>query len=154
MSAHTDNSIEIAVDIDRVWQLTNDLASWPQLFTEYASVEILDEHEGTFRFRLTMHPDENGNAWSWVSERTLDEAARRVTARRIEPGWFEYMNITWTYEVTETGTLMRWVQDFSMRSDSPLDDAAMSARINHNTTIQMAHIRDHIEKSVSLAQPA
>ena len=153
MSAHTDNSVDIAADIDDVWRLTNDLASWPELFTEYAAVQILDEHDSTFRFRLTMHPDENGNAWSWVSERTLDRAAYRVTARRIEPGWFEYMNITWTYAPSPTGTVMRWVQDFRMRPDSPLDDAAMAARINHNSTIQMAHIRDRIEQFVA-AQPA
>lgn len=149
MTGHTDNRMLIRAPFDLVWRETNDLERWPELFTEYASVEILDRSGLTFRFRLTMHPDENGNAWSWVSERTLDPSNRRVTARRIEPGWFERMDITWTYDSTEEGTVMRWVQDFRMRPDSPLDDAAMTDRINANSRIQLDHIRDEIERPAS-----
>src|SRR4028118_1935080 len=82
---HTDNSILIDADIDHVWAMTNDLRSWPDLFTEYASVEVLDSTDTYFRFRLTMHPDEQGRTWSWVSERTLDPAAREGRAPRAEP---------------------------------------------------------------------
>lgn len=144
--SRTDNAVVIAADLADVWDLTNDLARWPTLFTEYASVDILEQDGATFRFRLTMHPDENGNTWSWVSERTLDAERRTVTARRIEPGWFERMDITWTYEPVDGGTLMRWIQEFAMRADSPVDDAAMTDRINRNTSVQQAHIRDEVER--------
>jgi aromatase len=154
VSAHTDNVVHIAAPLDLVWRLTNDLGRWPQLFTEYAAVELLDRQGQTVRFRLTMHPDEQGNAWSWVSERTLDPDNRRVTARRIEPGWFEHMDITWTYEATGAGTRMRWVQDFSMRPDAPLDDAAMTRRINENSLIQMDHIRAEVERQAGSPAPA
>jgi aromatase len=154
VSAHTDNAVDIAAPLDRVWRLTNDLERWPQLFTEYAAVEVLDRQGPTVRFRLTMHPDEQGNAWSWVSERTLDPDARRVTARRLEPGWFEHMHITWTYESTGSGTRMRWVQDFSMRPDAPLDDDAMAGRINENTRIQLDHIRVEVERQAASLAPA
>ena len=30
---HTDNSIFIDADIDHVWRMTNDLTTWPDLFT-------------------------------------------------------------------------------------------------------------------------
>ncbi len=43
-AGHTDNSIYIDADIDHVWRMTNDLPSWPDLFTEYAEVEILAQH--------------------------------------------------------------------------------------------------------------
>ena len=133
MNGHTDNSIHIAAELGIVWQLTNELGRWPDLFTEYASVEILEQHGNTFRFRLTMHPDEQGNAWSWVSERTMDSARHQVTARRIELGWFG-------------GTRMRWVQDFAMNPQSPVDVAAMTARIDANTPVQMSHIRREVER--------
>lgn len=145
-AGHTDNAVVIAAPFDLVWRLTNDLERWPSLFTEYASVDVLEHRGDTWRFRLTMHADEQGNAWSWVSERTLEEAERRVTAHRVEPGWFESMDITWTYETVPTGTRMRWVQDFRMRADSPLDDAAMTERINRNSRTQLDHIRDEIER--------
>ena len=154
MSGHTENSVEVDANIDSVWRLTNELERWPVLFTEYAKMEII-EHDGPrWRFRLTMHPDPQGNVLSWLSERTLDEARHRVTARRIEPGWFESMDITWTYEDLGNRTRMTWVQDFSMRADSPFDDVAMTERINRNTAIQIAHVRDEVERLAARPVPS
>lgn len=143
---HVDNAVLINAGIDLVWEATNDVERWPELFTEYASAEILERSGDTVRFRLAMHPDENGKVWSWVSERTLDRAAHRVVARRVEPGPFEFMNIEWTYEPVGHGTRMRWVQDFRMRPDAPIDTAAMTDRINANTAIQMDVIRKKVER--------
>jgi aromatase len=149
VSGHTDNEIVIDADIEFVWTMTNDLPSWPDLFTEYASIEILERGENRFLFRLTMYPDEQGNTWSWVSERTLDPEEHRVRAHRVETGPFEYMNIEWTYEPTVTasgtGTRMRWVQDFQMKPTAPADDAWMTDNLNRKSPIQMAVIRDKVE---------
>lgn len=146
MPGHTDNSIVIDAPIDLVWSMTNDLQSWPQLFTEYSSVEILSRTGNTFKFRLTMHPDENGKVWSWVSERTMDEHSRSVLARRVEPGPFEYMNIRWTYANENGRTRMTWIQDFAMRPGAPLNDEQMTDRLNTNTPVQMNVIRQRIEQ--------
>lgn len=83
---HTDNEIKINAPMDLVWDMTNDIESWPRLFSEYSSAEILKEENGTITFRLAMHPDENGTVWSWVSERTPDPVTRTVRARRVETG--------------------------------------------------------------------
>jgi aromatase len=151
---HTDNSIVIDADLDHVWRMTNDLRSWPELFTEYSEVEVLAETGTTFRFRLKMHPDESGRVWSWVSERTLDEAAHEVVARRLEPGPFEFMDIRWSYTPEGTGTRMRWVQDFRMRPDAPVDTAGMTRRIDANSKHQMAVIRDKVEAAARSADTA
>jgi aromatase len=151
---HTDNSIVIDADLDHVWRMTNDLRSWPDLFTEYSAVEILAETGTTFRFRLKMHPDESGRVWSWVSERTLDEAAHEVVARRLEPGPFEFMDIRWSYTPEGTGTRMRWVQDFRMRPEAPVDTAGMTRRIDANSKHQMAIIRDKVEAAARSADTA
>jgi ribosome-associated toxin RatA of RatAB toxin-antitoxin module len=145
MAGHTDNSIVINASMNRVWVMTNDVASWPRLFSEYADAEILREDGDTILFRLIKHPDENGKVWSWVSERTPDIATRTVTARRVEPGPFEYMNIRWTYEQVDDGVRMRWVQDFAMKPTAPIDDAGMTAQINANTVREMARIKRIIE---------
>jgi aromatase len=144
-AGHTDNSIFIDADIEHVWRMTNDLPTWPDLFTEYSEVEVLAQSGPMFRFRLKMHPDESGRVWSWVSERTLDEAAHEVVARRLEPGPFEFMNIRWTYVPEGTGTRMRWVQDFRMRPEAPIDTEGMTQRIDANSKVQMAVIRDKVE---------
>ncbi|SCG42199.1 SRPBCC family protein [Micromonospora coxensis] len=144
---HTENSIVIAAPLPLVWDVTNDVAGWPQLFTEYAAVEILHRDGDTVRFRLTMHPDENGISWSWVSERTADPQTRQVRAHRVETGPFEYMRIHWSYTEEPEGTRMTWVQDFAMKPGAPVDDAGMTERINTNSRIQLAVIKDKIEQA-------
>ena len=144
MPGHTENEITIPAPLDLVWDITNDLEDWPRLFSEYASVEILSREGETTTFRLTMHPDENGKVWSWVSERVTDRAARTVRARRVETGPFEFMDIRWMYEEVPGGTLMRWQQEFAMKPDAPVDDDGMTQRINDNSKIQMELIRDRI----------
>ncbi|KUO15286.1 SRPBCC family protein [Streptomyces dysideae] len=146
MSEHTENTVFIDAPLELVWEMTNDVASWPDLFSEYASAEILERHGDTVRFRLTTHPDPDGKAWSWVSERTADPSSRTVRAHRVEPGAFSYMWIFWQYWAAGKGTEMRWVQDFEMKPEAPLDDAGMRERINRNSAVQMGRIKDLVER--------
>ncbi|OXM69772.1 SRPBCC family protein [Amycolatopsis vastitatis] len=145
MPGHTENTITVDAPLQLVWDMTNDVASWPELFSEYAEVEVLDRQGHTVRFRLTMKPDENGKVWSWVSERTADPVTRTVDAHRVETGPFEYMRIHWDYEETPEGVRMRWVQDFAMKPQAPVDDAGMAERINRNTPVEMDRIRKIVE---------
>ncbi len=149
MAGHTDNEITIAAPLDLVWDITNDLENWPRLFSEYASVEVLEREDDRTTFRLTMHPDDEGRVWSWVSERVVDPTARTVRAHRVEPGPFQYMRISWEYDETlaPQGTRMRWIQDFAMKPDAPVDDAGMTEIINRNSRTQLALIRDKIEQA-------
>ncbi|MEU8510698.1 SRPBCC family protein [Kitasatospora sp. NPDC048722] len=145
MPGHTDNEIVIAAPLDLVWEMTNDLENWPDLFSEYASVDVLERDGDSVRFRLTMHPDENGQVWSWVSERTTDKSSLAVRARRVEPGPFEFMEIRWEYAEVPAGTRMRWIQDFAMKPTAPVDDDGMVNHINKNSRIQMQLIREKVE---------
>ncbi|MEV6376808.1 SRPBCC family protein [Micromonospora musae] len=150
--AHTENSIVIAAPLPLVWEITNDVANWTELFTEYAVVEILHRDGDTVRFRLTMHPDENGISWSWVSERTADPKTREVHAHRVETGPFEYMRIHWRYTEEPAGTRMAWTQDFSMKPTAPVDNAGMTDRINANSAVQLAVIKERIERRVQTGE--
>ncbi|WP_316525440.1 SRPBCC family protein [Kitasatospora brasiliensis] len=146
MPGHTDNEIVITAPLDLVWEMTNDLENWPQLFSEYASVDVLEREGERVQFRLTMHPDENGQVWSWVSERTTDRDSLSVRARRVEPGPFEFMEIRWEYAQVPAGTKMRWIQDFAMKPTAPVDDEGMTSHINRNSQVQMQLIREKVEK--------
>ncbi|RKT87397.1 aromatase [Saccharopolyspora antimicrobica] len=145
MTGHTDNEIIIAAPLRLVWDRTNDVEDWPNLFSEYDSVQVLEREGDRVLFRLTMRPDSNGTVWSWVSERIADPATRTVHARRVETGPFVRMNIRWTYEEVDGGVRMRWIQDFTMKPDAPIDDAAMTERINTNSRVQMALIKKKLE---------
>ncbi|WP_406045472.1 SRPBCC family protein [Micromonospora sp. NBC_00898] len=143
---HTENSVVIDAPLPLVWRVTNDVARWTELFTEYAAVEILESTGDTVRFRLTMHPDENGISWSWVSERAAEPTTRQVRAYRVETGPFEYMRIHWRYDEVPDGTRMTWVQDFAMKPTAPVDNAGMTDRINTNSRVQLAVIKERIER--------
>ncbi|MFI7127815.1 SRPBCC family protein [Nonomuraea sp. NPDC050153] len=145
MSAHTDNAITIAAPMDLVWDMTNDIESWPGLFSEYGAAEILHRTGNTVRFRLSMHPDENGVVWSWVSDRTADPATRTARSQRVELGPFKYMFLFWEYLPAEEGVLLRWVQDFELKPGMPVDDAGMADRINANSAVQLKLIKEAIE---------
>ena len=145
MAAHTENETIIQAPFDLVWRVTNDIANWPELFSEYASADILHRDGDYVRFRLTMHPDGQGRVWSWVSERIADPRVRTAIAHRVDKGPFEYMFIRWTYEETPAGVRMHWTQDFAMAPTAPVDDATMAANINTNSTQQLRLIRDKVE---------
>lgn len=153
MAGHTDNAIVINAPMELVWSMTNDVESWPQLFSEYAAAEILFRDGDSVTFRLTLHPDEQGRVWSWVSERTPDETSRTVRAHRVETGPFEYMHIFWSYTEGDDRVRMQWVQDFRMKPEAPLDDAAMTARLNRNTAVQQQLIKHKIEAAAHAARP-
>jgi aromatase len=56
------------------------------------------------------------------------------------------MNIEWTYTPEPDATRMRWIHDFRMRPDAPIDTAAVAERINTNTAIQMNAVRRRVER--------
>jgi quercetin dioxygenase-like cupin family protein/ribosome-associated toxin RatA of RatAB toxin-antitoxin module len=156
MAGHTEQSIIIDAPFQLVWDMTNDVSSWPGLFTEYACAEVIERQGDTVTFRLTMHPDEEGKTWSWVSQREMDLARREVRARRIETGPFEYMNIRWTYAQEAGGVRMTWIQDFQMKPSAPATDQQMTDRLNSASPIQLKVIKDRVEAAgrALAAQPA
>jgi len=144
--ARTENAVVIEAPLEEVWKVTNDVPSWTWLYDEYAGAEVLEQSENYVKFRLTTHPDENGQQWSWVSERRLDPVAHVVHAKRTETGPFEFMHIRWEYTELPTGaTEMRWIQHFHMKPVAPVDDDTMATRINTNSPIQMARIKRYLE---------
>lgn len=151
MSGQTSNSIEIYAPRAFVFERTNDLASWTHLFTEYASVDILQQEENYFVFRLTTHPDENGHAWSWVSWRRLYPQEWRIEAARIEPLVpFSAMSIHWRYDEQGVKTLMHWEQVFDVAPTARFTEEEAVAYINRNTKEQMAAIKERLEAAWQL----
>ncbi|PZG18735.1 SRPBCC family protein [Nonomuraea aridisoli] len=154
MVARTDNAIVIDAPMDVVWDMTNDIESWPELFTEYSRAEVIERSGDTLRIRLTMHPDPDGTVWSWVSDRTPDPETRTVRSHRVETGPFAYMNLEWTYREVPGGVELRWRQEFEMKPQAPVDEAAMEERINRNSRVQLAVVRDRIEQRVRHDAPS
>ncbi len=108
---HTRNSIVINAPYSLVFEISNKIERWTELFgKEYVKAEVLEHKDNEITFRLT--DDENK---SWVSKRWLYKNLKFAYASRWEPMFpFKYMKIVWFYNETPEGTEMIWIQDFQM----------------------------------------
>ena len=142
--AHTKNSIFINAGYDTVFDVSNDIERWPELFNEYADAKVLSRVGNNITFQLT-----NKEGKSWRSSRTLDKPGRRCTARREEPMFpFTRMELLWTYAERDGGVEMTWEQEFEMDEKAPVDNATAQLRINEHSKVNMQRIKEIIEGSL------
>ncbi len=108
---HTVNSIVINAPYELVFDVSNHIERWTELFgKEYASADVLERKGNEITFRLT---DEDKK--SWVSKRWLYKDLKFAYAQRHDPLFpFLYMKIVWLYQETPEGIKMTWIQDFEM----------------------------------------
>ena len=106
---HTKNSIVIDAPYDMVFDISNDIERWTELFGgEYTGSEILSREGNRIEFRLT-----NREGQSWTSFRLLYKEHKFAYAQKNEPTFpFKYMKIIWLYTEVEDGILITWIQDF------------------------------------------
>jgi len=148
MSGYTENRILIRRDYDFVFDITNRIELWPQLFTEYKEAEVLERIGSEILFRLTTFPEETRPSRTWVSKRTIDKANGVAVAERVEsPAPFEYMKIRWEYErlPAEGAVIMTWMQDFAVAAGVPWSNEQMESFLNRNTRAQMASVKARVE---------
>lgn len=139
--ARTENSIIIKAPYNRVFDITNDIERWPELFAEYKEAKILKREGNEITFQLT-----NQEGHSWRSSRILDKENKVCTAQREEPLFpFKYMNLKWTYEEGEEEVKMIWVQDFEMDPKAKYNDAQAEELINKHSVENMKRIKELIE---------
>ncbi len=141
---HTRNSILINAPYDLVYDTSNDIERWTELFgDEYIKAEVLERSGLEITFRLT--DDENK---SWVSKRWLHKEQFFAFASRHEPMFpFKYMKIIWLYHVTAEGTLMTWIQDFEMDPGfTAYSEEQIEGFINKHSKDNMKIFKDVIEK--------
>ena len=91
---HTRNSIVIAAPYELVFNISNHIERWTELFgNEYVKAEVLSRNGNRIEFRLM---DNEGN--SWTSFRLLFKENHFAYAQKNDPTFpFKYMKIIWLY---------------------------------------------------------
>lgn len=142
------NAVLIHAPLEDVFTLTNNVRTWPELFTEYASSEVIEEDEKRVVFRLTMKPDEVGEQLSWIATRWTDKERKSTYSERdTSAGPFAQMTIRWHYDgVGENSTVMTWEQEFSLKPTAPFTDDLVVDHLNQQTRIQQRIIKEKIEQ--------
>jgi aromatase len=108
---HTRNHIIIKAPYDLVFEISNKIERWTELFgDEYVKADVLERKGNEITFRLH---DKDGK--NWISKRWLHKDQRFAVASRHEPMFpFKYMKIVWFYVEEAEGVKMIWIQDFEM----------------------------------------
>lgn len=139
----TVNSILIKAPYDLVFDISNDIIRWTELFGgEYKEAKILKQEGNKITFQLT---DNEGH--SWQSFRLLFKDYYFAYAQRVEPLFpFNYMKIIWLYTPVADGILMTWIQFFSMAEGAKFNDEQVEGFINKHSTENLKIFKEAIEK--------
>ena len=150
------NAILIEAPVEDVFRLTNNVRTWPTLFTEYQSSEVIEETDTCVTFRLTTHPDEDGQQWSWIAQRHTNKERRSTYSERMpSSGPFQRMEIRWWYDpVGETRSVMTWEQEFTMKPEAPVTEEQATAYLNKQTKIQQRVIKERVEHMCAAPPPS
>ena len=139
----TVNSILIKAPYDAVFDISNDIERWTELFGgEYTEAKILKREGNKLTFKLT---DDEGN--SWQSFRLLFKDYYFAYAQKLESAFpFNYMKIIWLYTPVSEGILMTWIQFFSMAEGAKFNDEQVEGFINKHSTDNLKIFKEVIEK--------
>ena len=147
---HTRNSIVVNAPYELVFDISNHIERWTELFgDEYVKAEVLSREGNRVEFRLT-----NNEGNSWTSFRLLFKEHNFIYAQKNDPMLpFQYMKIVWFYTPVEDGIMMTWVQDFEMDEKAKLSDKEVERFINKHSRDNLKIFKDIIEKEARDASP-
>lgn len=140
---HTVNSIIIDAPYEKIFDISNDITRWTELFGgEYKKAEVVKKEGNKIIFRLT---DDEGR--SWQSWRLLFKDQYLAYAEREEPKFpFKFMKIIWLYTPRPNGTEMTWVQHFEMDDKAKFNDEQVEGFINKHSKDNLKIFKEVIER--------
>ena len=141
---HTCNSIIINASYDLIFDISNDIPRWTELFgSEYKKAEIVEKKDNKITFRLT---DDEGK--NWVSWRLLFKDKFFTYSERHDPKFpFKYMKIIWLYTQKPEGMELTWIQHFEMDDKAKFNDEQVEGFINKHSKDNLKIFKEVIEKS-------
>ena len=142
---HTCNSIVINAPYEKVFDISNDIPLWTELFGgEYKEAKVLKKEGNRITFQLT---DDEGR--SWVSFRLLHKDQYYTYAERQDPKFpFQYMKIVWLYTPAPEGVTLTWIQHFTMDPKAKFNDEQVEGFINTHSRENLKIFKSVIEKSL------
>ncbi len=141
---HTCNSIVINAPYELIFDISNDIPRWTELFgEEYKKAEVVKKEANKITFRLTDDEDK-----SWVSWRLLFKENYFAYAERLEPKFpFKFMKIVWLYIPKPEGVELVWIQHFEMDEKAKFNDEQVEGFINKHSKENLIIFKNVIENA-------
>jgi aromatase len=128
-----------------VFEITNDIDRWKELFNEYGESRVVDRQDAG-RFTKLVFRLRNNDGAEWQSWRILDHQDLIAVAQREDPLYpFAYMHLTWTYRAVADGTEMTWTQDFELDPALETPEATVVARMDAHGRENQIRIKGLLE---------
>lgn len=105
---HLARSVDVAAPASRIYELAQDVASWPSILPHYRWVRVLSEHGLEREVEMAARRD-----WipvRWTARQTLDPSTPRIGFKHLS-GWTKGMTVAWTFEPCPGGTRVTIVHD-------------------------------------------
>lgn len=145
---YTVNSIVIDKNINKVFEIINDVNNWPVLHG-YNKVELKNREklcDGNERIIFEVFAEDNGEIEHWISQRIINYKNYSAQGVRLEPVYpFKYWILDVILSSVSNGTEMKWIQDFSMHSDTGYTDFEIEKHINSESIKEMMVFKKFIE---------
>jgi aromatase len=140
---HTVNSIIIDAPYERIFEISNDITRWTELFGgEYKEAEVVKKEGNKIIFKLT-----NDQGQTWQSWKLLFKDKCFTYAEREEPKFpFKFMKIIWLYMQRPSGVEMTWIQHFEMDEKAKFNDEQVEGFINKHSKDNLKIFKEVIEK--------
>ncbi len=145
------HAVFIKGDARQIFELTNDIARWPELFKEYSAARILTSERSGF-FTLIKFELSNAEGEAWRSWRLLNHKDLTAIAQRDTPMFpFAYMHLFWRYEALDDGVRMTWTQDFEMDPGAPVNNEQALRRMLAHMGENQEHFKQILESPAGVA---
>jgi aromatase len=144
---HTCNSVIINAPYNLIFDISNTIPRWTELFGgEYKEAIVVKKEKNKITFKLT---DKEGRTWQ--SFRLLFKENYLAYAEREEPKFpFEFMKIIWLYTPKPEGIELTWIQHFKMDSKAAFTDEQVEGFINQHSKENLKIFKAVIEKEAGL----
>lgn len=138
---HTEHATRITAPPDAVYRIVADVTSWPVHFPPTVHAVRLSGDDRAERIRLWALA--NGAPRTWVSERTLDPAARTVEFRQAEPSApVAEMLGTWRIVPNgDGGSHVVLVHDYAAVDDDPEALALIDRAVETNSEAELGALK-------------
>ena len=162
---HTCNSIIINASYDLVFDISNDIPRWTELFgSEYKKAEIVSKVDNKITFKLTDDEDKTWQSWRLLFKDKYFTYAERETP--LMP--FKFMKIIWLYAPKPSGMALAkgsqtlpdrqagtsfcpveltWIQHFEMDEKAKFNDEQVEGFINKHSKDNLKIFKEAIEKA-------
>jgi aromatase len=141
------HEITVNAPAHAVYRLLARVTNWPRIFPPTIHVEQIQADGDSERIRIWAIA--NGEPKNWISHRTLDPGALRITFRQdVTAPPVAAMGGAWIIEpLGPEQSRVRLLHDYRAIGDDPHDLLWIERAVDKNSTAELAALKDNVERA-------